>query len=125
MQSSPVVAALLLVAWVMWQPALEPVGQERDEPSTTPIQRWREGEQVELTGTIEITPASATLRLSDPPTTIHLLENLALERIAETQAHSAADRPWLVSGVITEYRGANYLLVRQAVQRLPAETDRK
>jgi hypothetical protein len=44
-----------------------------------------------------------------------VLENLQLERILRTLAESRAQRQCIVSGVITEFRGANYLLVTKAV----------
>jgi len=44
-----------------------------------------------------------------------VLENLQLERISRTLGESRAQRQWIVSGVITEFRGANYLLVTKAV----------
>jgi hypothetical protein len=43
------------------------------------------------------------------------LENLNLERIARTIADSPHDLQWEVTGTITEYRGANFLLVDRAV----------
>lgn len=46
------------------------------------------------------------------------LENLALERIARAIDESQGQRQWIVSGVVTEFKGANYLLVTKAVIRL-------
>ena len=44
------------------------------------------------------------------------LENLALERVARVVSHSSdpGDLMWIVSGVITEFRGTNYLMIRRA-----------
>jgi hypothetical protein len=46
------------------------------------------------------------------------LENLALERIARAIDESQGQRQWVVSGVVTEFKGGNYLLVTKAVIRL-------
>ena len=43
-----------------------------------------------------------------------VLENLNLERIA-TVVEDDAQAQWLISGTITEFRGANYLLITRAV----------
>ncbi len=43
-----------------------------------------------------------------------VLENLALERLTELVAENRR-RLWLVDGVVTEFRGRNYLLVSRAV----------
>ena len=43
------------------------------------------------------------------------LENLALERVALAVRQATSTRTWLVSGVITEYQGGNYLLLERAV----------
>ncbi|PQO26548.1 hypothetical protein [Blastopirellula marina] len=40
-----------------------------------------------------------------------VLENLAMERIAQSMEQSASKITWTVSGVVTEYRGSNYLMV--------------
>ena len=45
------------------------------------------------------------------------LENLNLERVARTIAQSPQTLQWGVTGTITEYRGANFLLVRRAILR--------
>ena len=51
-----------------------------------------------------------------------VLENLALERIGQKLDEGRGQQQWIVSGVITEFRGANYLLVTKAVIQL-AEGD--
>jgi hypothetical protein len=43
-----------------------------------------------------------------------VLENLALERI-RTLDEGAGQRAWVISGIVTEYRGANFLLITKAV----------
>src|SRR3972149_6899417 len=42
------------------------------------------------------------------------LENLILERVAQITAASSDQSQWIVSGVITQYRGTNFLLLSQA-----------
>jgi len=44
-----------------------------------------------------------------------LLENLALERIIRTLDENRGSRPGTASGIITEFRGTNYLLVTKAI----------
>ncbi len=44
-----------------------------------------------------------------------LLENLNLERIARVLGEGDKQSVWRVSGSVTEYHGANYLLVERAV----------
>jgi hypothetical protein len=51
-----------------------------------------------------------------------VLENLALERIGQKLDEGRGQQQWIVSGMITEFRGANYLLVTKAVIQL-AEGD--
>jgi hypothetical protein len=49
---------------------------------------------------------------------LRCLENLALERISRAIDESQGQRQWIVSGTITEFKGANYLLVTKAVIKL-------
>jgi hypothetical protein len=79
--------------------------------------RLREGEAVELAGRMELSGDRAIFHSDAGHPPLRLLENLALERIARILGESSEERVWVVSGVITEYRGANYLLVTKAVQR--------
>lgn len=45
------------------------------------------------------------------------LENLALERVGRTIEDNPSPPKWLVTGVITEYRGENLLFIQRAVLR--------
>jgi hypothetical protein len=45
------------------------------------------------------------------------LENLNTERIARTIATSPLPMEWRVNGMVTEYRGNNYLLIDRAILR--------
>lgn len=40
-----------------------------------------------------------------------VLENLAMERVAQSMEQAASQITWTVSGTVTEYRGSNYLLI--------------
>ncbi len=46
-----------------------------------------------------------------------VLENLALQRIDEYLGANRGAPTWTVSGVVTEFRGSNFLLVSKAVVR--------
>jgi len=51
---------------------------------------------------------------------LQLLENLALERVSHDldQTH----RKWSVTGVVTEYKGSNFLLLQRAVLKARPST---
>jgi hypothetical protein len=49
---------------------------------------------------------------------LRVLENLALERVSRTLDENRGTRQWVVSGIVTEYRGSNYLLLTKAVVQL-------
>lgn len=53
-----------------------------------------------------------------------VLENLQLDRISRRVAESPDPLTWTVSGVVTEYSSANYLLVSRAVQRSDGSSNR-
>lgn len=46
---------------------------------------------------------------------LRVLENLALERVARMLDDNPTMRLWSVTGVVTEYRNENYLLITHAV----------
>jgi hypothetical protein len=52
-----------------------------------------------------------------------VLENLNLERIARLMAERPDVPAWRVSGRVTEFRGANYLLIEHAVMTGAAPVD--
>ena len=83
--------------------------------SSEPDHVIREGtELVDQLGTF--TPAGDRLvfMLSDGKRRLVGLENLNLERISRAMADNPDSVTWMVSGTVTEYRGANYLVVRRA-----------
>ncbi len=55
----------------------------------------------------------------DPP--MRLLANSIRQNLEDVTAHGKRLARWRVSGQITEYRGANYLLLSKAVRIMPEE----
>ena len=53
-----------------------------------------------------------------------VLENLLLDRITSADDFNSK-RKWLVSGIVTQYRGTNYLLLTHAVARSDASQSRR
>lgn len=87
--------------------------------------RVREGEIIELQGKLELSGDRAIFHPQDAELPLRVLENLALERITRVLSESRDDRDWIVSGMVTEYRGANYILIHKAIQRARKETPAK
>lgn len=77
--------------------------------------RLREGvEFTAITGTFKSTGDRITFYPDDRSDSLRTLENQTLERIWSV-LQETSERGWTVSGVVTEYRGSNYLLVTRAV----------
>jgi hypothetical protein len=66
------------------------------------------GQFVQVDGRFEFVYLDGSQRL-------RLLENLALERASRKVEETSQNVTWSVSGVVTEYHGANYLLVKRVV----------
>jgi hypothetical protein len=103
-----------------------------DSPGTPRIEggqvsgRWREGSRlIDQLGYFKVTGEHVTFVSSDGKLKFDGLENLAIERIARTIGDSPDQLEWSISGVITEYRGANYLLVTQAVLKTKGTRSRR
>jgi hypothetical protein len=84
-------------------------------------ERLREGTRlIDVPGAFQSIGAD---RIAFSPTgskdSYRVLENQALERVGRALDENRGPRPWIVSGTITEYHGANYLLVTKAVEQLP------
>lgn len=62
--------------------------------------------------------------VSGMPQRMIVLENLALERVLQTLERSSVELQWSVRGVVSEYRGANYLLIQRAVVLGPTGVSR-
>lgn len=93
------------------------VDQPRSEYSvsnrTTPL--LREGDRlINQVGEFRMT-GEAVVFLPSSGEPLQVLENLALERITKVLLETRGRREWTVSGMVTEFRGANYLLVTRAV----------
>ena len=79
--------------------------------------RQREGTRLtEVNGRFEVTGDRVSFATTDSADSMRVLENLALERIARVLAENRASPEWTISGTVTEYNGANYLLLTKAVQ---------
>jgi len=54
------------------------------------------------------------------PRELKVLENLALERVANELLNASTANPprWSVTGTLTEFRGTNYILLRRTVLRI-------
>lgn len=84
----------------------------------------REGtELVEILGEFKASGNRETFVTSEGAA-YHCLENLNLERVMRIIGGNPNSASWLVSGVITEYQGTNYLLVNRAIRRTTAKSDR-
>lgn len=101
-----------------------PVTKEAPDgpPPPAAAKRMREGARlVNVTGIFQATGDRITFHSPDLPP-LKVLENLALERIAQTLSERSQTREWVVSGTVSEYRGANYLLLsRVAIKTLRDE----
>ncbi|HEX4142664.1 MAG TPA: hypothetical protein VHY91_03865 [Pirellulales bacterium] len=88
--------------------------------------RQREGTAlVDVPGYFKLTGDRATFFPTGSDAHYMGLENLNLERIATAISDIPEQIPWIVSGMITEYRGANYLLVTKAIlQNAPSAPGR-
>jgi len=88
--------------------------------------RWREGSRlIDQVGSFRVTGDHVTFTSTDGKLKFEGLENLAIERIARTIGDSPDQLEWTISGIITEYRGANYLLVTQAVLKTKSTRPRR
>jgi hypothetical protein len=85
-----------------------------------PNERLREGTKlVDVTGTFQSAGGdSISFSRDGSKESFRVLENLALQRVGQVLENNPAGRQWIVSGEITEYRSANYLLLKKAVMRL-------
>ena len=121
------------LAWLTGQPRGRPPNRAnrafaprstRSHATTPTSQRQREGTAlVDVPGYFKLTGDRATFFPAGSDAHYMGLENLNLERIATAISDIPEQIPWIVSGTITEYRGANYLLVTKAIlQNVPASS---
>jgi len=90
-------------------------------PAAKAAERLREGTRlIDVTGSFQAVGAdSVSFLASGNKDSYRVLENLALQRVSFSLQDDRTLRQWIVSGTITEYRGANYLLLTKAVIQLP------
>ena len=80
-----------------------------------PNNRLREGtELADLAGSFRITGDRVTFYAANDIRRFVCLENLNLERIVRALTETSDQARWNVSGKVTEYQGANYLLIERA-----------
>lgn len=78
--------------------------------------RLREGTELhEVPGQFRPVDGRFEFASADGVYRLRLLENLALERAARKVSDSPQGVIWKVTGVVTEYQGANYLLVKRII----------
>ncbi len=77
--------------------------------------RMREGTTLEVHGSFKQTGDRIMFYSAGDNRRLGTLENLNLERIARMVSESPDPLEWTVSGTVTEFQGANYLLVTRAV----------
>lgn len=98
--------------------AIQPIEPEAGPAGAKPVERQREGTKlVDQNGTFEFLGDRAAFVPTGTKESYRVLENLALERISRQQGDVRSSQEWSISGVLTEYRGTNYLLVTKAVAR--------
>jgi hypothetical protein len=73
---------------------------------------------------IDTPPATPPQKRPATPSRIRVLENLALQRVAQMIQQDSSDNRWVVNGVITEFFGENRLLILMAV-RAPIDDQTK
>jgi len=82
------------------------------------LEQYREGMQLENErGEFQRSAGRWLFRCDSNGAQFLVLENLGLQRVAEQAKESPDDTRWTASGLITEFRGARYLLLSRAVQR--------
>lgn len=101
--------------------AADPVTPAREQQPT----RMREGVTLNSTGVFKVTADRAVFTTEDGTARYSGLENLNLERIAIAVAESPDQLLWSVTGTVTEFRGANYLLVTRAMLKSKADPPAK
>lgn len=96
------------------------LGPSAQSPANKPVERLREGTRLtDMLGSfVSVGADSVTYSPAGSKDSYRVLENLALQRIIQQLDDNRGQRQWVVSGLITEFRGANYLLVTKAVVQL-------
>lgn len=80
------------------------------------MKRLREGaEIVDASGTFEWIGDRLSFVQDGEKMVLKILENRMMERVVQAQESSTGELNWVVSGIVTEYRGGNFLLLKHAV----------
>ncbi len=91
------------------------------EPASRNGMRFREGSSlVNQAGAFQLVSDRVVFTFEGDGRQLTVLENLALERVARAVRQASSSQTWLVSGVVTEYQGSNFLLLERAVIRRAA-----
>jgi hypothetical protein len=78
--------------------------------------RLREGGEIaNQVGYFQAAGDRLTFVANDNKNRYVILENSNLEQVAKTLADDPKQAEWIVSGIISEYRGGNFLMLHQAV----------
>jgi hypothetical protein len=72
------------------------------------------GEIINQAGYFRTSGGRLAFESTDNTTRVIVLENRNLEQVAQTIADDASQLEWIVSGKISEYRGASFLLLSRA-----------
>jgi hypothetical protein len=91
----------------------------KDDAAATPARghRIREGTLLtEVSGKFEAIGDRANFVFADSGESVHVLENLALQRVARVLPQIQPGTQWTINGVVTEFNSENYLLLTKAVQ---------
>ena len=120
----PIVLAAMVLAFVPVSQGWEgpkPVAQE-SPPPLQGARRVREGtELVDQVGRFEIVGDRIVFVTDGGGVRLVGLENLGLERIARTLANDPGPLQWKVTGIVTEYRGTNFVLIHRAILKTGGE----
>ncbi len=127
--------AALLTSWALAQGPFPPSQTRGDAASPPPVAaappkaesksvelgQLREGtELVDQRAQFRVSRERTILVLAEGHRQLVVLENLCLERVVKMLAANPEAGNWLVTGMVTEYRGSNYVLLRRAVLKGPA-----
>jgi hypothetical protein len=86
-------------------------------------ERMREGTRLtDVVGSFQTAGDRISFHPDGKGESYRVLENLALQRVDEYLGANRGTPTWLVSGVMTEFRGGNFLLVSKAVVRSVGES---
>jgi hypothetical protein len=88
-----------------------------DRTNAKATERLREGTRlIDVRGSFQSIGDDNVSFTPEDKDAFRVLENLALQRVCQVLDENKGARQWTVSGIITEYRQANYLLITKAVQ---------